>query len=207
MKKKFFKKLSCVGIAAIMGLSTIGLSGCAFLFDVAIDLYDFAYRLTHKPLTDTERIENLEGRLYLSEEQTLLDVVDHETNPVSLLYLQDNIELGEGTYTAVYQYTAPIEEHFQDTPYWLPLPLEGAAKTFFDESVAPHFTEANVKHPNEMTGYWFYYNYDPHSDFDMHGRFLGAIDPKSYIFNMTGDYHIAWYDVETMQTCYFSSTM
>jgi hypothetical protein len=29
MKKKFFKRLACVGVAGIMGLSTIGLSGCS----------------------------------------------------------------------------------------------------------------------------------------------------------------------------------
>jgi hypothetical protein len=212
--KRFFKKLSCVGIAAIMGVSTIGLSGCT------VDWYSM-YRGFHDNVT-VPVVTTLCGwgfyllwlamgspddspdpvSVELAEEKTKLSI-DNEQNPAEIIYTDWYTHTEYYNEVFVVQYTSSIEEVIAASDYWLP--LQTISEDFLEyagEDFGYVFKEIGQEETTlrDIEGYWFY-KYWTNTLYELNAEnpdelFLKGIDVETFNF-IQRRYYFAWYDIKT----------
>jgi hypothetical protein len=208
LKKNFFKKMSCVGIAAIMGLSAIGLSGCSSviaqlgaLFGLLVDAF--------KPVSEEEkiaqRINKVKSSLRVEDGTSLRAALEETTINISLKY--DNSTMGgwtgDGESAAILDFSEPITYLVQDSSYWLPLPLAENVENFFEHYIEDFLTEGDFVMPQEVNGYWTYVNNGKHlSSSSQNGNYLYEINVNTFDF-LTSQYSFAWYNTEINRLYFF----
>jgi hypothetical protein len=207
MKK--VKKVVCGGLMGVLAaITSTGLSGCALLYGAGgAILYTASWAFDAVALLFTPEApkdEIVEDRLYISNDDSLYDRVDHTNNRAEILYYSTTHDdwLGDGERVAVLDYGSSIADLFKDSDYWLPLPMTAGAQTLAENAIEKYFTEAPTA-PLDGEGYWYYCDrFQSYYDSENRGQYLYEIDPENYTYR-TNDYVIAWYSTELNRLCYF----
>jgi hypothetical protein len=199
VKKKFFKTMSCVGIAAIMGLTAIGLSGCSNVIEQLGTLFGLLIN-SFRPVSEEERIakriNNVKSSLRVEDGTWLCDALEETTINVSLEYYNSTMGgwSGDGESAAILDFSEPIAYLVQDSSYWLPLPLAKNVENFFEQYIEDFLTEGDFVMPQEVNGYWTYINSGYYlSSPWQEGDYLYEIDINNFNF-ASSQYVFAWYN-------------
>jgi hypothetical protein len=200
--------MSCVGIAAIMGLTTIGLSGCSNVIAQLGALFGLLIE-SLKPVSEEEkiaqRINKVKTSLRVEDGTWLCDALEETTINISLKY--DNSTMGgwtgDGEITVILDFSEPITYLVQDSSYWLPLPLAENVENFFEQYIEEYLPEDDFVMPQEVNGYWTYVNNGYYlSSPWQEGNYLYEIDINNFNF-ASSQYSFAWYDTEINRLYFF----